>query len=428
MSSHTNQSYRGSLGILTALFFMWGLITSLNDILVPHLKTLFHLSFTQASLVQFCFFFAYFVMSYPAGKVVGKFGYKIGIIMGLLVAAIGCVMFYPAAAARSYNIFLFALFVLASGLTLLQVSANPYVNLLGAPETAASRLNMTQAFNSLGTTVGPIVGGMAILSVTVLTADKLQQLTPDALQAYFAQEASSVQTPYLILTAILVVMSVVIGLCRLPVVNQEQPATATKGQSLWNRTHLVLGVVGIFAYVGAEVSIGSYLISLLESMTHIDPIEASKKLSLYWGGAMVGRFIGSAVMAKVKPGLLLGCNALIAVLLVVFAITVGGTAGMWAILAVGLFNSIMFPTIFSLALHGLGHQTSQGSGYLCMGIVGGALIPFIQGAIADHVSLILSFIVPMICYVYIAFYGLKGSKPVLATDADESAETESALG
>lgn len=411
MSSPTNQSYRGSLAILTALFFMWGLITSLNDVLVPHLKALFQLSYTEASLVQFCFFVAYFVMSYPAGKIVSKFSYKTGIIGGLLVAAIGCCLFYPAAAMRSYPVFLFALFVLASGLTLLQVSANPYVNLLGAPETAASRLNMTQAFNSLGTTVGPIVGGLFILSAAMLGADEIAKLAPEAAQQYYATEAGSVQTPYIVLTVILVIMSVFIGLCRLPKIDGEEPSDSS-GSSLWKKTHLVLGVVGIFAYVGAEVSIGSYLISLLENLANISAVEASHKLSIYWGGAMVGRFIGSALMAKLKPNLLLAFNALIVVLLIVFAITCGGTMGMWAILAVGLFNSIMFPTIFSLALNGLGHQTSQGSGYLCMGIVGGALIPFVQGAVADHVSLLLSFTVPLVCYIYIAFYGLKGSKPV----------------
>ncbi|MEG3133847.1 L-fucose:H+ symporter permease [Rouxiella sp. T17] len=406
-------SYKGPLALLTALFFMWGLITSLNDILVPHLKSLFELSYVQASLVQFCFFVAYFVMSYPAGKVVSKFGYKAGIIIGLLVAAAGCVLFYPSASLRSYPLFLLSLFILASGLTLLQVAANPYVNSLGSAESAASRLNLTQAFNALGTTIGPILGGMFILSAVVLGADQINQLPADQLQQYYASESSSVQMPYLVLTALLILIAIVIKFSKLPVLSNEIEQDDGKDHSLWKKKHLVLGVIGIFAYVGAEVSIGSYLISLLErpDIAALSAVEASHKLALYWGGAMVGRFIGSVLMTRIKANRLLAFNAFIVVLLIASAILMRGTFSMWAILSVGLFNSIMFPTIFSLALNRLGGLTGRASGALCMGIVGGAIMPIVQAAVADHVSLLVSFVVPLVCYLYIAWYGCKGYKP-----------------
>lgn len=407
-------SYKGPLALLTALFFMWGLITSLNDILVPHLKSLFALSYVQASLVQFSFFFAYFVMSYPAGKVVSKLGYKTGIILGLLVAAVGCALFYPAAALRSYPLFLLSLFILASGLTLLQVAANPYVNSLGSADTAASRLNLTQAFNSLGTTVGPVLGGMFILSAAVLGADQIKQLQGDALSHYYATESASVQMPYLLLTAALILIALVIKFSKLPVLgNESEQIQDGKDHRLWQRKHLVYGVIGIFAYVGAEVSIGSYLISLLErpDIAALSAIDASQKLSLYWGGAMVGRFIGSMLMTKIKANRLLAINALMVVVLIALAIVVHNRFSMWAILAVGLFNSIMFPTIFSLALNKLGVMTGRASGVLCMGIVGGALMPIVQALVADHLSLLASFVVPLVCYLYIAWYGCRGYRP-----------------
>lgn len=410
---HQSKSYRSSLAILTALFFIWGLITSLNDILVPHLKALFSLNYIQASLIQFCFFFAYFVMSYPAGKIVSKSGYKMGIIFGLLVAACGCALFYPAASMRSYPIFLISLFVLASGLTLLQVSANPFVNSLGSPETAASRLNLTQAFNSLGTTIGPMLGGIFILSSVILTSEQLAALSPQDIQSYLTQEAASVQTPYLVLTAILIAIAIVIGFCRLPKLADEKQNSASKAShSLWQHKHLIFGVVGIFAYVGAEVSIGSYLINFMQhpAIAGLTALDASQHLALYWGGAMIGRFIGSYVMTRIPANKLLAFNATIIILLLLSAIFFAGRFGMWAVLSIGLFNSIMFPTIFSLALNKMGSLTGRASGLLCMGIVGGALMPMVQAAIADHFSLLISFTVPVICYLYIAWFGMSGYK------------------
>ena len=398
-----NQSYRGPLIVLTMLFFMWGLITSLNDILIPHLKAVFTLSYLQASLIQFCFFTAYFIVSFPAGRLVESLGYKKGIIVGLLTAGVGCVLFYPAAGAHSYGFFLTALFVLASGITVLQVAANPYVTILGKPETAASRLNLTQAFNSLGTTVGPLVGAVTILAL----------VGEDS-------AAHSVQLPYLILAGMLVALAVIIGLFRLPQIKDTEQDNATDENSLtassvWAYRHLLLGVVGIFMYVGAEVSIGSYLVSLMESpdVAGLNAATAAKYLSLYWGGAMVGRFIGGVIMTKVRPNLVLTFNAIAIGVLLAVAVLQGGKVAMWALLAIGFFNSIMFPTIFSLALKGLGKFTSKGSGLLCMGIVGGALVPAIQGFFADTIGLLPSFVVPLVCYVYILFYGVMGYRPTL---------------
>ncbi|WP_295518922.1 sugar MFS transporter [uncultured Pseudomonas sp.] len=398
-----NQSYRGPLIVLTMLFFMWGLITSLNDILIPHLKAVFTLSYLQASLIQFCFFTAYFIVSFPAGRLVESLGYKKGIIVGLLTAGVGCVLFYPAAGAQSYGFFLTALFVLAAGITVLQVAANPYVTILGKPETAASRLNLTQAFNSLGTTVGPLVGAVTILAL----------VGEDS-------AAHSVQLPYLILAGMLVALAVIIGLFRLPQIKDTEQDNATDenaltANSVWAYRHLLLGVVGIFMYVGAEVSIGSYLVSLMESpdVASLDAATAAKYLSLYWGGAMIGRFIGGVVMTKVRPNLALSFNAIAIGVLLAVAVLQGGKVAMWALLAIGFFNSIMFPTIFSLALKGLGKFTSKGSGLLCMGIVGGALVPAIQGYFADTIGLLPSFLIPLVCYLYILFYGVMGYRPTL---------------
>jgi FHS family L-fucose permease-like MFS transporter len=384
--------------VLTLLFFMWGLITSLNDILIPHLKGVFTLTYFQASLIQFCFFTAYFVVSFPAGRLVERVGYKTGIIIGLATAAIGCLLFYPAAGAHSYGFFLSALFVLAAGITVLQVAANPYVTILGRPETSAKRLNLTQAFNSLGTTVGPLVGAVTILA--------LVESDPTA---------HSVQMPYVILAGMLVALAVIIASFKLPIIKDadddiESASTRVQHASIWDYKHLVLGVIALFAYVGAEVSIGSYLVSLME-MPEIGGLSsqtAGKYLALYWGGAMVGRFIGGMVMTWVRPHIALAFNAVVNIVLISTAIMIGGITAMWMLLLVGFFNSIMFPTIFSLGLKDLGHFTAKGSGLLCMGIVGGALIPPIQGLFADNIGLLASFFVPVACYFYICFYGAKG--------------------
>ncbi|MGZ5043769.1 MAG: L-fucose:H+ symporter permease [Methylobacter sp.] len=411
-------SYLGSLTILTSLFFIWGFITCLNDILIPHLKSVFTLNYTEAMLIQFCFFAAYFVVSIPSGYLVEKIDYKGGIIAGLSIAGFGCLLFYPAASAHSYPLFLAAFFVLASGITLLQVAANPYVTILGNPETASSRLTMTQAFNSLGTTIAPYFGALFILGTAVKTADEVKLLNAGELSAYQAAQAAAVQAPYLLLAAILFFIAVVFALIKLPKV--EAAKTRDSGgeddvhDSAWDYKHLVLGAIGIFVYVGGEVSIGSFLINFLgePAIAGLAKQEAGKYVSLYWGGAMVGRFIGSAVMQKIQPGKMLTFNAVMAALLVLIAMLGSGHVAMWAILAVGVFNSIMFPTIFSLAVSGLSKHTGQGSGILCSAIVGGAILPVVQGTFADWVGIQQAFFIPVLCYGYIAYYGWRGSRPV----------------
>ncbi|MNM76342.1 L-fucose-proton symporter [compost metagenome] len=404
MDQSNKNSHTSALTVLTLLFFMWGLITSLNDILIPHLKSVFTLSYVQASLVQFSFFTAYFVMSFPAGRLVEKLGYKGGIIVGLATAGCGCLLFYPAAGAQSYPFFLAALFILASGITLLQVAANPYVNILGRPETAASRLNMTQAFNSLGTTVGPLIGSVTILAIGAGAATQIG----DAATA----EADSVKVPYLVLAGLLFAIAVLIGLFRLPKIQHGAPREGTVAgqESLFGHRHLLFGVLGIFTYVGAEVSIGSYLVSLMgqPDIAGLPADQAGRYLALYWGGAMVGRFIGSVMMRTIRPNRMLAFNALTNTVLITIAIVSGGHVAMWALILIGLFNSIMFPTIFSLALEGLGSLTSKGSGLLCMAIVGGALMPLIQAFFADRIGLLHSFAIPLLCYLYIAWFGARG--------------------
>jgi FHS family L-fucose permease-like MFS transporter len=410
----------GSLGALTLLFFIWGFITCLNDILIPHLKTVFTLNYTQAMLIQFCFFTAYFVVSIPSGYLVEKIGYKGGIIAGLSIAGIGCLLFYPAAGQHSYSLFLAAFFVLASGITLLQVAANPYVTVLGKPETAASRLTMTQAFNSLGTTIAPYFGALVILSTVVKTADEITLLNPTELSAYQAAQAAAVQNPYLLIAAVLFFIAVIFALLTLPEINptEQQPSAAGKGysdddhQSAWSYKHLVLGAIGIFVYVGGEVAIGSFLINFLGEpfIAGLEEQKAGKYVSFYWGGAMVGRFVGAAVMQKIPPGKVLTFNAVTAALLVLTAIISSGQVAMWTLLAVGLFNSIMFPTIFSLAVNGLGKHTGQGSGILCAAIVGGAILPVMQGLFADRIGIQQAFFIPVLYYLYIAYYGWRGYK------------------
>jgi FHS family L-fucose permease-like MFS transporter len=311
--------------------------------------------------------------------------------------------------------------VLASGITLLQVSANPYVAILGPPETSSSRLTLTQAFNSLGTTVAPLFGSLLILSVAAKTAADLAALNPSELTAYQLAEAASVQVPYLGLAAALFVIAAFFAIVKLPVIEASSgEAKTSTGESYdsqhpsaWKYRHLVLGAVAIFVYVGGEVAIGSFLVNYMgqPSIGGLSAAEAGRYLSFYWGGAMVGRFVGAAVMRYVAPGKVLAFNACVAAVLVLTSMLSSGHVAMWSILAVGLFNSFMFPTIFTLAVDGLGRHTGQGSGILCMAIVGGAIVPVVQGAFADAIGIQSAFFLPILCYLYIAFYGLKGHVP-----------------
>jgi FHS family L-fucose permease-like MFS transporter len=407
-------NYTAPLTVLTTLFFMWGGLTSLNDVLIPHLKGLFSLSYAQAMAVQLCFFGAYGLMSIPAGWFVKRIGFKKGIIVGLAGAALGCLLFYPAAAVRMYGVFLGAFFVLATGIVILQVAANPFVAVLGRPETASSRLTLTQAFNSLATWAFPTFIGPVILAVAGLSAAELAQLTPAARQA---QEAQAVQLPYVGLAVALALLSVIVWRSKLPVIDTASTADTDSALALpdrgsaWGYRHLVLGAVAIFVYVGAEVAIGSLLVNYLKEPYTLGLPEdkGSKLMARYWLCAMVGRFVGSLfTLRKFKPGKVLAAHAVIASALVVTSALTTGWTAVITIIGVGLFNSVMFPTIFTIAIDGLGRHTEQGSGILCTAIVGGAVIPWVQGVLADRAGLHMSFLLPAACYVYIAWYGLKG--------------------
>lgn len=409
--SGEQSNYTFALGTLTLLFFMMGFITCLNDILIPYLKLMFSLNYTQVMLINTCFFGAYFFMSIPSGKIVESIGYKKGMVVGFLAAAVGCLMFYPAAEMKSYNMFLLALFILASGITLLQVAGNPYVAVLGKPETSSARLTLTQAFNSLGTTIAPLLGTYLILS-------NLPEITEGIDAASI--DATVVQNSYLGIAAVLVVIAIIMAVVKLPNIkagdfDQDSLAGPTKSaySSAWDARHLVLGAVAIFMYVGAEVAIGSFLVNYLgsESVMGMPEKEAGNYVAYYWGGAMVGRFIGAYALRVLNPGKLLLTFCFIAIGLVLVSMVTTGEIAMWSILSVGLFNSIMFATIFTLAVMNLFEHTNQGSGILCTAIVGGAIIPLLQGFVADEVGLSTAFIIPILCYLYIAWYGLSGYKP-----------------
>ncbi|MBU6509383.1 MAG: L-fucose:H+ symporter permease [Gammaproteobacteria bacterium] len=406
---------RLAFGVVSAVFFMWGFITVLNDVLVPHLKTVFALDYTETMLIQFTFFGAYFLMSLPSGKVVSLWGYKNSIIIGLAVTGIGALLFYPAAALRYYGLFLAALFVLASGITLLQVAANPYVSLLGPVRTASSRLNLAQALNSLGTTLAPKFGGLLILSGAVLSAAELAKLPAAQQLAYRLQEAHAVQGPYIGIAIALFALALIVYLFHLPAVSVAENRRAEPAhpfRAALRHRHLLFGVVAIFLYVGAEVSIGSFMINYisLPGIGNMPEVRAAGFVSLYWGGAMLGRFIGSALLQRVDPRKLLGSFACVAALLVIATMASHGMLALWSVVSIGLFNSIMFPNIFTLGIEGLGPLTGRGSSLLIMAIVGGAIIPELQGMLADHIGVHHAFLLPLLCYLYIVFYGFKGSK------------------
>ncbi|SET46523.1 sugar MFS transporter [Hymenobacter actinosclerus] len=408
-------NYTPALASLTVLFFMMGFVTVMNDILIPYLKGLFTLSYTEVSLVNFCFFGAYLIMGIPAGSLVKKVGYKNGMLAGFLVAALGAFLFYPAAEGRTFPLFLGALFVLASGIVTLQVAGNPYVSILGPPESASARLTLTQAFNSLATAFGPYVGTKLILS----------QL-PDPKHMTAAQAAAldvvPVQQLYLAVGAIMLLISAILFFIKLPHIAHE-PAKEGDTSRAWHSRHLLLGLLGIFTYVGAEVAIGSHIVSYLNQseVMNLSAEIAGYWVMAYWGGAAVGRFVGTVIMRNIKPNKLLFFNALGAIALILISINTSGELAMYSLLAVGLMNSIMFPVIFTLAVAGLGRHTEDASGLLSASIVGGAIIPLFFGIVADGAigsggvhSLRWAFVLPVLCYAYIAWYGLKGHQPAAA--------------
>jgi MFS transporter, FHS family, L-fucose permease len=408
-------SPRTALIVATTLFFMWGFITVLNDVLIPHLKSVFTLSYTQVMLVQFIFFGAYFVMSLPAGRVIAHVGYRGGIMIGLIITGIGALLFIPAAQWVSYPLFLSAFFVLASGITLLQVAANPYVCLMGDPRLASSRLNLAQALNSLGTTIAPALGGALILSGAMLGANELAALAPADLLIYRSEQASLVTGPYIGLAATLFILALVVWLFRLPPLTEateRADAQHHRFSDVLGFRHVRLGVIAIFLYVGAEVSIGSFLINYLSlpEIGNITEADAARYVSLYWGGAMVGRFIGFLLLRTFDARHLLGVFATVAVMLVGATMLTEGRVALWTVVAIGLFNSIMFPNIFTLGIARMGAMTDKASSLLIMAIVGGAIVPLLQGMLADRIGIQHAFVLPLVCYLFIIYYGFVGSR------------------
>ena len=400
--------------------------------MVPRLKDVFELSYFQAGLVQFAFFLAYFIISLPAGALLSRIGYKKGIIVGLATMAVGCLLFYPAASEREFWIFMVAYFMLASGITVLQVAANPYVSVLGSEDGASSRLNLSQAFNSLGTAIAPLIGASFLLSDTIMSSEEISVLTDIDRSAYYISEASAVQTPFLYIAAFIGFLALLFLFIKLPKILEKNPVGGY-GKLLKNKI-VMLGALGIFVYVGAEVAIGSFLVNYFMSMniseiilqnetmkyiaerllnTDLSTIDSKAIVGafvvFYWSGAMFGRFIGAYLTRIMKPTKVLSIFAFLAVLMLLISMHTYGLVSMWSILAVGLFNSIMFPTIFALTIDGLGDLKPQASGLLCMAIFGGAVIPPMYGFLTDNIGFKMALFLLIACYGYIVFFGiLKG--------------------
>ena len=434
MSSKNN--YKSAFIFLTILFFMWGFITVLVDALVPRLKDVFELSYGQSIMVQFAFFGAFFCFSIPSSFLLEKIGYQRGIVVGLSIMGLACLLFYPAASIREFWIFITAFFLLATGITLLQVAANPYVALLGSEAGASSRLNLSQAFNSLGTTLAPIVGALFLLSDSVKSSTEINGLNATEKVEYYMAEAATVQTPFLLIAGFIAILALVFSYIKLPKLLQESPKGGY-GALLKNKL-MIMGALCIFVYVGAEVSIGSFLVNYFSDM-NLAPLIAQNETMMqiantiastfnktfsgsdpksllgifvifYWGGAMIGRFVGAYLTRILAPGKVLGIFAFLAIAMILISINTTGLLSMWSILAVGLFNSIMFPTIFTLSLEGLGDLKAQASGLLCMAIVGGAIIPFAFGNLIDGFGFQTAFLLSILCYAYILFFGFVKSK------------------
>ena len=413
---------------------MWGFITVLVDSLIPRLKEIFELSNAEAALVQFAFFIAYGLISIPAGFLLSKIGYRKGMLVGLATMGVGCLLFWPAASMRIFPLFLLGYFVLAGGMTILQVAANPYVSVLGPAETASSRLILSQAFNSFGAAIAPILGAILILSDNIKTGDEISQLTESDKLSYFTAEASAVQTPFLLLAGSLLMLALFIAFFKLPQILKDSESGGYS-EALKNKK-LLMGALGIFVYVGAEVSIGSFLVLYFLDMNMAEMVKGSETMSsisswllgkdlagvdakgivaafvmFYWTGAMVGRFIGSVLTRMFAPGKVLAVFGLGAMTMILISMSTTGFVSMWSILAVGLFNSIMFPTIFAIAIEELGDLKPQGSGILCTAIAGGAFIPPAYGFLADSIGFKMGLVLVILCYAYILYFGWRARNP-----------------
>ena len=388
-------SYTPALIVLGVLYFMMGLITCLNDTLVPFFKQGFTLSYTQSSLVQFYFFLTYAIMSIPAGRLIERIGYKQGMVLGFSISAFGAILFYPASILHIYGLFLAALFIVAIGIVILQVAANPYVTILGPSKTASSRLAMVQGVGSIGTTVAPVIGAYFILSRLDTSATSSEAL----------------RYPYLVIAAILILIAFVVSRLNLPAISPstirlkdvEEPT-----KSVFTFRNLNYGAAAIFLYVGAEVSIGTFLTNYVSDVLKLNVKDANSYVAFYWGSMVVGRLLGTMILKTVKPGVVLAICASIAAILILISVNTTGLVAVWSMIAIGLFNSVMFAIIFSLSVNGLGKNTTRASGILSTAIVGGAVMPFMQGLLIDHFTWTIAFMLPLVSYLFVMFYGLNG--------------------
>jgi MFS transporter, FHS family, L-fucose permease len=406
----TSPGYLMPFLTVTALFFIFGFITNLNMALVPDLRSIFDLPYAWAMLAESAFFLAYFVFSSPTSKLIELIGYKQTMVVSLFIQVVGCLLFVPAAKMVSFPLFLTAVFVVGAGVTALQTSVNPYVSILGPEQSAPVRLTLAQALNSLGGTIAPLVAGAYILTDPGKLATK-------------AAIADTVRGPYIAIAAGLLILGLAVAFAHLPPVTQTQQFRPGKAgdpilsRSIWSYRHTVLGALGIFFYVGVEVGLASIAVNYFKQQGMSSAQTASFLVSLYWGGALIGRLLGSWILTKVESGKLLGIFGITAAVLIAISMFSSGTIAIWTLVLCGFFNSIMFPNIFTLGIAGLGPMTSKGSGLIMTAVVGGAVIPYLIGALADRAGIQKSFVIPVICYAYIAFYGLIGSKPTRTVTA-----------
>lgn len=411
-----NKTYSLAIVLITSLFFLWGFAHNLNPILIPHLKKACQLSNFQSSLVDSAFFIAYFAVAIPAGLFMKRFGYQMGIVSGLILFALGAFLFIPAANSRTFEFFLIALFVIASGLTFLETAANPYMTVLGSPETATQRLNFAQSFNGLASTLAPFIGGHVILSGISLTAEEQAAMSPQALDIYLQGEADAVKLPYLLIGIVVLLVAALLYRMPLPEIQEEQQESLVleNGKlpkvSLWKSKNFIFGVFALFFYVGAQVGVVAFFIRFSEEVAGLNEKSAANFLAVALLGFMIGRFVGTFLMRYIRPAQLLASFAFLSVLATLLAMNLQGMYAIYALILVEFLKSIMFPTIFSLAIAGLGAQTKQASSILIMAIVGGAVSPPLMGVIIDYSSLQMAYMVPMICFIVVFFFALSHLK------------------
>jgi MFS transporter, FHS family, L-fucose permease len=427
----TERRYIAPLILVTTLFFLWALGVNLNDVLIPHLKKVFDLNDFQSALIQVAFFGGYCLSALPAGRLLETIGYKNGIVVGLVTCAAGALLFIPAASIQVYGLFLFASFVMACGQGVLEVAANPYVTLLGPAESSERRLNLAQSFNAVGAVVTPFIGAAFILSALEYSREKLTTMTPTEMAAYRTAVVSTVRTPYLVIAGLFLAYAVVIFFSCLPEVGAtdgtvKQESTGEELRDIWRYSHLVKGVIAQFFYVGAQIGVGSFVIRLAQhSIPGMLQKDASFYLKLHLIGFMIGRFSGSYIMKRVPAAMLLSLFAVSTLICLLVVLLGSGVAPLWAVVLIGFFHSIMFPTIFALSVKQLGRYTKLGSSLLVASIIGGAIFPAIMGFISDHSTIRVAFIVPLICQAYVLYFAVRGYRPVLVPGS-KAAEPSSA--